>query len=62
MAAIIPRDEALALIAAWLDDQVALRRQGERWIAVNLNSAGEITSVKAAEAPPRFKRLQPGQR
>lgn len=55
-AKIISRDEAIAMIAVHVDEQIASGRNGERIYAVNI-FAGQITSVKAADEPPRLKRL-----
>lgn len=55
-AKIITRDEAIAMIAAHVDEQIASGKSGERIYAVNI-FAGQITSVKAADEPPRLKRL-----
>lgn len=53
----ITRDEALARIAAFLDQQIETGKQGERLIAVNFNSRRQITSVKATAAPPKLAPL-----
>lgn len=52
----ISRDDAVAMFAAHLDEQLANGKSGERLYAVNI-FGGRITSVKAADQPPRLKRL-----
>ncbi len=52
----ISRDDALKMIAAFIDEQLDSDKGGERLITVNVFKQ-RITSVKAAAAPPRLKPL-----
>lgn len=52
----ISKDAALAMISAFIDEQLASDKGGERIIAVNVFKR-RITSVKAAACPPRLKPL-----
>lgn len=57
MESIICRDEAVARFAAFLDQQIASGRQGERHVAFSLDHAMRITTLKAIDSPHRYKRL-----
>ena len=49
--------DAMILIDAWIAEQLAMKRQGERLIAVNIDRDGIITSVKGAEKPTKLEPL-----
>lgn len=53
----ISRDDAVAMFANFLDEQIATGKQGERMIVFSLDTKRRITTVKATAAPPKLVRL-----
>lgn len=50
-------DEAIELVRAFLADELRRGHQGERLVAFNINEFRQITSVKGATMPAKFRRL-----